>query len=86
MTKFITPWMADRESTVHFRNCGSAGTAPSPYTPVMPTAPGAPVRHVVTADEMAEHLGRTDVSNGHSAPSLLMACVDCIAPLVGSDG
>jgi hypothetical protein len=85
MTKFQTPWVADREGVVHFRNCSNSGTAPSPYTPVVPLPPDAPIHHVVAPDELVAHLGRPDSSNGHTAPSTMRACADCIEPLLEED-
>lgn len=64
-------WTADHGQVVHLRNCGSTGMHPSPY---MNPAPDA--------DALVASLSRPDISNGHSAPSPLHACPECIAPLL----
>lgn len=64
-------WSADWNQVVHLRNCAAAGPGTSPY-----------MNSAADADTLVASLARPDTSNGHSAPSALHACPDCIAPLL----
>lgn len=73
MKSNATLWSADRNYVVHLRNCAASGPGVWPY-----------VNSAHDVDQLVSLLERPDLANGHWAPSPMVACVECIAPLVGS--